>query len=931
MTGAAQEPDGGPGDSRRSGDAVPGGALPGDTARDVLTGDPVYPAHWEADVVLRDGVPMHIRPIRSEDADALQAMHLRQSETSVYYRFFAPLARISERDLSHYTTVDHHDRVALVLTRDEEIVAVGNYERTGPRVAEVAFYVDDSEHGRGLGSVLLEHLAAAARERGISTFTAEVLPANARMLRVFRDAGYEIAQRLEDGVIFVELRIEATAGSWLVMAEREQRAESLSMRSVLGPAGILIAGVGGEGSELARMAARSVLGSGYRGDVHLVGLDGLDTGDPAREPGRRPRIRRSPELRRLEAHGGTTVDLAVLAGAPEAVIEAIAELRRLAVPAVVVLSGGFAEAGPLGADRQGDLLRRTREAGIRLVGPASLGLIAHSDTYGRLNATVHPDIPAGAVGIFAQSAATASALVAAATGRHLGVGSLVSAGNRADVSGNDTMQAWIDTPQVKVAAVVLESIGNPRKFSRIARRLSASRPVVAMISEHTGLAALPGHTVRTSARAPAALSQMLDQAGVLRVRTQRELFDLVQYFESQPIPGGRRLAVVSNSATLAALLSARSEEFEVVRGIPQLSLLASAREYEAALDALDERQDWDVALVVRFTAGGQVAAAEQVAARAARIARPVVACLTGVPPGVVGAAGTGTVPCYEGVEDALAAVLAALRHRVWAATDRGIPLSPADTDPSAARELTRQHLAGVASAERIRLDLADTAELLRTYGIEILPSRIVAVADADAAIAAAEELGWPVAVKSTDEVLRHRTDLGGVRLDVHTPAELRDVVEAMGRGLTVGNRGASDLEIQSMAPPGAACVVRGVEDPLLGPVVSFGLGGDAVELLGDVAHRIAPLTAADVSEMVRSVRASPRLFGHRGLPALDVAALEELLGRVSVMIDDLPEVAELEINPALLSPRGVTVLAARIELAHPVRADSGRRVLPSPG
>src|SRR5690554_2301840 len=207
---------------------------------------PGYPAHWEADVVLRDGVPMHIRPIRPDDDVALQAMHQRQSSQSQYFRFFAPMDRLSTRDLHRFTHVDHHDRVALVLTRGTDIVAVGRFDRLDdPTVAEVAFYVADAEHGRGLGSVLLEHLAAAGRERGIARFTAEVLPANARMIRVFRDAGYEVRQELDDGVLHVDFHIEETGRSWTVMAEREQHAESLSMRAILGAGSVVVVALGG--------------------------------------------------------------------------------------------------------------------------------------------------------------------------------------------------------------------------------------------------------------------------------------------------------------------------------------------------------------------------------------------------------------------------------------------------------------------------------------------------------------------------------------------------------------------------------------------------------------------------------------------------------------------------------------------------------------
>lgn len=885
----------------------------------------LYPSHWEADVVLRDGVPMHIRPIRPGDSAALQELHLRQSERSVYFRFFAPLQRIPDRDLHRYTNVDHRDRVALVLTRAGHIVAVGNYERIDDRTAEVAFYVDDSEHGRGLGSVLLEHLAAAARERGITHFSAEVLPTNTRMLAVFRDAGYAIAQRLDDGVIHVELALEETPTSWSVMAEREQHAESLSMRTLLRAAGVLVADVGGAQSELAARAATALLGDGYRGRVWLVGDRLAGIASPvavgcagAATPAR---VNHVGSLAEVRLAAGETVDLAVLAGGPEAVVAAVDELYRLSVPGLVVLSGGFAESGPQGEQRQDALLRRTRTAGMRLLGPASFGLVSETGETGRLNVTLHPGAPAGELGVFSQSAASTASLVGAARRRGLGTRSVVSAGNRADISGNDTMQAWLDDPDVRVAALALESIGNPRKFSRVSRRLSATRPVIVLISEQTGLATLPGHAVRTSERAPEALSQMLDQAGVLRVRNQRELLDLAQFFAHQQLPAGDRLAVLANSPTLAALLAGGPTGFAVVPDLPALPLAATLQDYEVALRQLRERQDWDAALLVYVDPGGDPEVGEQVACAAADLDRPVVAVVAGLRPGL----GRRGVPCYDTVEDAMAVLQAGRRLDRWRSTERGELLEPAGIDPAAARALVRPYLADLPVGTRRRLPAETATAVLRQYGIEVLASRRVST-EAEA-LAAAEELGWPVAVKSTDDLLRHRADLGGVRLDVHTPAELRDVVATMSRA-----SGTADgvLEIQAMAPTGAACVIRGAEDQLLGPVLSFGLGGDAVELLGDVSHRIPPLTSADVADMVRSVRASPRLLGHRGLPRLDLEALEALLARVSVLIDDLPEIAEIVINPALVAACGVTVLSVTVDVAHPVRADGGRRVLPAP-
>ncbi|MFC4555891.1 GNAT family N-acetyltransferase [Georgenia faecalis] len=894
-----------------------------------------YPVHWEADVVLRDGVPMHIRPIRPADADALQRMHLRQSPMSVYYRFFAPMERLSERDLHRFTHVDHDDRVALVLTSGEEILAVGRYDRIDDGTeAEVAFYVADSEHGRGLGSVLLEHLAAAGRERGILRFTAEVLPANSRMIGVFRDAGYEVTQVLDDGVLLVSFDIEETGRSWSVMAEREQRAESHSMRALLSASSVLVVGLGGPEHVLAERAAASLLAGGFTGPAHLVAVDpGDGLGDGAGDaPGPRP-----ARYERLADVTGP-VDLAVLAGREEEVLAAVDACGRLGAHAVVVLSGGFAETGPAGERLQRELLRRTRAYGMRLVGPASFGLVAAGEG-GRLDVTLRPGLPDGRVGIFCQSAAAGSILAATAQRRGLGVHSLLSAGNRADVSGNDTMQFWLDDPGTAVAAVHLESIGNPRKFSRIARRLSATRPVIAVVSGQTGQVVPPGHAVRTTREPQRVLAQLLDQAGVLRARGVPELLDLAQLFATQPLPAGGRVGVLANSGPLTSLVggAARAHGLDVVDVHPALAPLAGAGEYAAALEEVARRSDWDALVVVHVPPLGAAddAIARVLAAAAARDGRPVLAYLDG-PVGVTaglsapGPDGTArTVPTFASVQDAVAALAGAVRYARWTTSERGELVDPPGIAPGRARALLAPTVRDLGPGQTARLAPEQSAELLACYGLTVLPAE--RVADVEEAVAAAERLGWPVALKTSDEVLRHRADLGGVRLDLTGPDELREAMRAMRTHLEpIAGPGAA-FDVQVMAPAGVACVVRGVEDALFGPVVSFGLGGDAVELLGDVAFRVPPLTDVDVADMVRSVRAAPRLFGHRGLPVLDVAALEDVLGRVSVLTDDLPEVARLVLNPVLVARSGASVLSAVVEVSRPGRADGGRRVLPGSG
>jgi acyl-CoA synthetase (NDP forming) len=500
------------------------------------------------------------------------------------------------------------------------------------------------------------------------------------------------------------------------------------------------------------------------------------------------------------------------------------------------------------------------------------------------------------------------------------------------------MQYWEEDPATSVVGLYLESIGNPRKFSRIARRLSRSKPVVAVKSGISGYGVPPGHAVRATRAPREALDAMLRQAGVIRVENVHQLFDVAQVLVHQPLPAGQRVGVVGNSDALAALVAdaAVSWGLDVAAEPVTLHPEAGAEEVRAALRQAfaDDRLDAVVACFIPPLAAIDVDVVRALAETSAGSEKPCVACLLGMrgladvlvgvghPPG--GPSGARAVPAYPTPEDAVRALASVVRYAGWRRRDPGQRVDPPGTDPAAARALVERWLAGVDHPSGARLGQDDVAALLACYGVRLWPAE--PVTSADEAVAAAERLGWPVAVKTADERLRHRQDLGGVRLDVSSPEELRTHVREISRRAG----GTAGFVVQPMAPDGVACVVRTIEDALFGPVVSFGLAGDAWELLGDVAHRIPPLTDVDVADLVRSVRAAPRLLGYRGAPPMDVAALEDVLARMAELADDLPEVAELELNPVLVAERGAYVVGATVRLARPTgRTDSGRRTLPS--
>lgn len=883
-----------------------------------------YPAHWEADVALRDGGTAHLRPITPADAHALQKFHRAQSSESVYFRFFAPMAELSARDLERFTHVDHLDRVAIIVMHRDEIIGVGRFDRLDDgRTAEIAFNVADHHHSRGIGSVLLDHLAAAARERGITKFLADVLPGNARMISVFVEAGYDVRRRYDDGVIAVSFNIDPTDRSVAVMADREHRAEAQSLRRLLGAQSVMVIGAGRDAASMGHRVLRNITTSGFQGAVHAVNPEAFE-------------IQGVISHARVEDVPGP-VDLAVIAVPAEKVAEVVTRCGEAGVHGVVVISAGFAEIGPTGLARQREVVRIVREYGMRLVGPNSFGLLNTGDHL-RLNASLAPYLPVkGGLGLFCQSGAMAVSLLASVDRRGIGLSGFLSSGNRADVSGNDMMQFWDEDASTSVVALYLESIGNPRKFSRIARRLSRHKPVIVVKSGLAGYVVPPGHAVRATRSPRETLHEMFRQAGVIRADNVHQLLDFAQTLMHQPLPAGNRMAVVSNSDSLSAVITDAGAAWGLSVARPAISLhaQASAEEFAAALKDVfsDPRVDVVVASFVPPVGVLDTEVARSLAQAAAKAGKTTVASFLGMrgvaevltatdPEG-----NTHTVPAYISPEDAVLSLAAAVRYSQWRAEDEGERIDPEGIEPTAARDLVEKALENKDPGQRVELSEDQAAALIKTYGVDVWPAQRVNTIDE--AVAAAERMGWPVAIKTMDEHLRHRTDLGGVRLDIVNAEELRQDYESMVERIQELRPGTDpQFEIQAMAPAGVACVLRGAEDPLFGPVISFGLAGDAIELLGDVAHRVPPLTTGDVQDIIRSVRAAPRLFGYRGLPPMDVASLEDVIGRIAHLCDDIPEIRDLEINPILVSERGSNVLQVRITLARTERFDNQRRSLP---
>ncbi|HET6665622.1 MAG TPA: GNAT family N-acetyltransferase, partial [Acidimicrobiales bacterium] len=490
------------------------------------------PVHWDSDVVLVDGGTVHVRPIRPDDGSALVAFHERLSPDTVYSRFFSPKPRLSAAEVEHFTHVDHDARVAFVAELGDRIIGVARYDRTArEREAEVAFVVADEHQGRGIGTVLLEHLASAAREQGITRFVAETLPHNRRMLEVFQAAGFDEKARYADGVVHVELAIEPTDKARAAMEAREHRAEARSVARLLTPRSVAVIGASRKPATVGHQVLRNLLAGGFVGPVYPV--------NPW-----------APHVASVKAYPTVldvpdAVDLAVVAVPAAAVLDVIKQCGRKGVAGLVVLTAGFDEVEGQG-EAQAALRDRAHHHGMRLVGPNCIGV---ANTAVGLNATFSPYAPKpGRIGMQSQSGALGIAVLERSARIGLGVSSFVSVGNKADVSGNDLLQYWEDDPGTDVVLLYLESFGNPRKFSRIARRVSRRKPIVAVKSGRStaGVRAASSHTA-AMASADVAVDALFRQAGVIRVDTLDELFDMALVLGSGPLPDGRAVAIVGNS------------------------------------------------------------------------------------------------------------------------------------------------------------------------------------------------------------------------------------------------------------------------------------------------------------------------------------------------------------------------------------------------
>jgi acyl-CoA synthetase (NDP forming)/RimJ/RimL family protein N-acetyltransferase len=886
-----------------------------------------YPRHWEADVVLSDGGTVHLRPIVPDDAPALVEFHGTLSERTRYLRYFGAYPRIPERDLRRFSTVDHHDRVAFVVVLGDDIISVGRYERLGDSdSAEIAFVVSDHHQGRGIGSILLEHLAAAARERGLRRFVAEVLTENRQMVRVFREAGYQVSRAMEEGVLHLEFAIDPTEQSVEVARAREQRAEARSVHNLLHPRSVAVIGASTDPTKVGYAVLTNLLGADFTGPVYPVNAENTSVRG----------VRAYPSVLDIP----DPVDLAIVAVPASGVDEVMDACLAKGVKALVVLSAGFADAGPDGRSVERRLTTEARAHGMRVVGPNALGVVNTAPQV-RLNATLAARLPgAGRTGFFCQSGALGIAILADAKARGLGLSTFVSAGNRADVSGNDLLQYWESDPYTDVVLLYLESFGNPKKFARLARRLASRKPIVAVKS---GSHAVSPALVETSVDVDeASVATLFEQAGVIRVESIDELFDTALLLANQPLPAGSRVAIVGNSTAIGVLAvdTLLAQGMHLAREPQDTGAQATPEQFARAVrEALDDEAVDSLVVVfvppiampgTAYARALRDAVQESRSADDAKPGKPIVSTFLaaeGIPdelsvPGPQGTPGPGSIPSYPSPERAVKALARAARYAEWKSAPKGEIVRPDGIDAERAGEIVRTALERVNGVEH-QLSDHDSTRLLRCYGIEVEPFEIVD--NAGDAVAAATRIGYPVALKSANELLQHRVDLAGVRLDLVDEASVRYAYRALREAATT-----DAVYVQRMAPKGVSCVIGLAEDPSFGSLVYFSLSGVISELVGDRAYRAVPLTDVDAAWLVRAPKAAPLLAGWGGLEPADLSSLEGLVLRVAAVAEDLPHVRSLVLEPVLATASGAAVVSVKITVGEPPSPqDSGPRRLRS--
>ena len=872
--------------------------------------------------LLVNGSTVEIRPARPGDYDAVKAMHEAMSLDNAYLRFFGLSRTAAEAEARRICRQPRRGRVALLAVEGGEVVGVASYEvldgqGTDHKDAEIAFAVADRMHHRGIATLLLEHLVWYARSHGITTFIGHTLAENTAMLKVIADAGLPVHRRTSRSVVDLIIPLPGLVDgtdldSYLnAVAEREREADVASLRHVFAPGSVAVIGASRRPGTVGRVIWDNIRGAGYAGTVYPVNPH-------ARQIGGEPALASPADL-------PENVDLAVIAVPAAAVVDTAEQCGQRGVRACVVITSGLDDA------TRADLLASCRRHGMRLIGPNCFGVAVPGIGLDATFAAAHPT--PGVAGLVMQSGGLGFAAAQALSRLGIGISSFASVGDKLDVSSNDLLMWWEQDGVTRLAVMYIESFGNPRKFARTARRVAASMPVLAVQAgrSEAGQRAAASHTAAV-ATPWVSREALFDQAGIVAVPGFGDLIEAAALLATQPVPKGTTVAIVSNVGGAGVLAADACTDLGLTVHRPHrltrrrlralippggaadgpidTTAAVSAAQFRECLElaAADEAVSAMIALVLSTGATGDLVAAIQ----QADVRVPLAAVLLDQTETVRLLPKTDDgrqVPAYAYPEAAAAAVACAARYGAWRAAPRGVVPKLADISDDDARVLVHDSL-GTGDGSWLPPEV--TAALLRCYGIplaELVPAR-----SQDEAVAAfAAGGGVPVVLKADVPGLVHKTDAGGVELDLRTEADVRAAYRRLEERFGPKLR---TILVQPMIGDGTEVIVGVADDHLFGPLVVFGLGGVATEVLADHAARLTPLTDVDADTLIRSIRSAPLLLGHRGSPAADLGALRDLLLRVSRLADDLPEVTELDLNPVIARPDGVFVVDARIKVAR---------------
>ena len=878
--------------------------------------------------LLADGTTLTIRPADSGDYELVRRLHADMSPDNLYLRFFSMSRLAAEQEARRVTRDPGPDHGVLLGLLGDDLAGVASYELIpGTGTAEIAFAVADGLHGRGIATLLLEHLVSLGHARGVRSLTAEALPENSAMLRVFADAGLTVRRRSGEGVIQLAMRIPAwaalgEASAYLdAVADREQHADLVSLEPLLAPRTVAVAGPITSPGSIGRRILLNIRDSGFAGALHAVTTEAASLeGIPCAAS-----VAALPE----------PPDLVIVTVPAERVLDVVQDCARRGARSLLVTTQGLTLA------QEAALLQASRRGGMRVVGPGSFGVAVPGM---RLNATSATHCPSpGRAGLAVQSGGLGAALLAQLSRLGLGTSSFVSVGGGLDVSGTDLLMWWESDDTTELAVLYLESFGSPRWFARTARRVGARIPILTV---HAGWSA-PGQRAAFSHTAAAAApliarQALFEQAGVIATTSFSELLDAAALMASQPVPAGSRIAIVGNgggAGVLAADACAQAgltvatpgretrrrlrdvlPPGSAVGGPVDTTAALTAEAFRAALDiaASEDGVDAVLALVVQNGSADLIPALT-----ATRLPVPVAAVVLDQPESVrllPDGEGVPAVPAYASPEAAAWALARAARYGAWRSRPAGtVPefsdLRVADADAIMDSFLARMPGGGWLSAEE-----ADS--LLRCFGIPMVEFR--RAEGTDAAIAAAARFGGHVALKADVPGLLHKSQAGAVQLGLHGAGEVRQAMDRL-----AGTFGAqlTGVLVEPMISGGVEVIIGVAQEPVFGPVVVFGLGGIATDVLGDHVARLAPLTESDAGDLIASIRAAPLLLGLAGQPAADIPALRDTLLRVSQLADHLPQVAELDLNPVIARPDGVVAVDARIRVSSHRPADPYLRQL----